>query len=323
MKKRNFLNIIKAILSIIIILFLLSKVNFKIISQINFKNNIEYFIVSVFSFLFSLLFVQTLRLKLIIKKYDYSFYNSFKLIVISSFFNSFLPSNIGGDGYKVLFLKKKYNLSLNKAFSLIFIERLSGLLVLFLMGVFYIIFFWKRLSFVLEKFNFEINNKLYYIFAVILLLFIIILILFFIKREWSKKILKKVLSNIKSAINFIISIKNIVYLKIILYSIVIHFFRLIGFYYLIIFFNSQINLIDLIFVLSVTAFVSMLPITIGALGLREGTISIMLILFGVSGNEAIIIALLNRIILLFIALIGTYFYYNNNIISFKKNDTTA
>jgi len=52
---------------------------------------------------------------------------NFKLYLLGIFYNFLLPGGIGGDGYKIYLLNKKYKLPAKKVFWAIFFDRLSGL----------------------------------------------------------------------------------------------------------------------------------------------------------------------------------------------------
>lgn len=60
-----------------------------------------------------------------------------------------------------------------------------------------------------------------------------------------------------------------------------------------------------------TAFFALLPVSLGGLGIREGTIAIGLSLFGVSKSSAVTIAFMNRILLLLFALLGGILFIIN------------
>ena len=49
------------------------------------------------------------------------------LYIQGMFYNIFLPGGIGGDGYKILTLRKQYNTPSKQIFSAVFFDRLSGL----------------------------------------------------------------------------------------------------------------------------------------------------------------------------------------------------
>jgi uncharacterized membrane protein YbhN (UPF0104 family) len=52
---------------------------------------------------------------------------NFRLYLLGIFYNFLLPGGIGGDGYKIYLLNKKYKLPAKKVFWAIFFDRLSGL----------------------------------------------------------------------------------------------------------------------------------------------------------------------------------------------------
>jgi len=65
---------------------------------------------------------------------------NFKVYLLGMFYNLFLPGGIGGDGYKVFFLKKKYNVRGKDLLFAIFFDRLSGLWALSLITAVLIVF---------------------------------------------------------------------------------------------------------------------------------------------------------------------------------------
>ena len=63
-----------------------------------------------------------------------------KLYWLGMFYNLFLPGGIGGDGYKVYFLHKKLNSPVKKSILATVFDRLSGLLALVLLWLFFALF---------------------------------------------------------------------------------------------------------------------------------------------------------------------------------------
>lgn len=58
--------------------------------------------------------------------------SNIKLYLLGMFYNLFLPGGIGGDAYKGYLIKKRFGIPLKKVVSALLIDRLSGLLLLFL-----------------------------------------------------------------------------------------------------------------------------------------------------------------------------------------------
>ncbi|QQL49858.1 lysylphosphatidylglycerol synthase transmembrane domain-containing protein [Mucilaginibacter ginkgonis] len=65
-------------------------------------------------------FIKSIGLKL-----DWRF--NLRLYLLGMFYNFLLPGGIGGDGYKIYLLKKKYNIPAKKTFWALLFDRLSGL----------------------------------------------------------------------------------------------------------------------------------------------------------------------------------------------------
>jgi uncharacterized membrane protein YbhN (UPF0104 family) len=93
-----------------------------------------------------------------------------------------------------------------------------------------------------------------------------------------------------------------------LFTVLFHAARLAAFYVTVAYFGHRIDPVDLIPVLAVTAVVGLLPITVGGLGLLEGSIAVMLGLFGVPLGIGVAAALVNRVVLVLIAIVGGILY---------------
>jgi len=52
---------------------------------------------------------------------------NFKLYLLGLFYNLFLPGGVGGDGYKVYFLRRKFEVKGRRLLTAVFFDRLSGL----------------------------------------------------------------------------------------------------------------------------------------------------------------------------------------------------
>lgn len=65
---------------------------------------------------------------------------NFKLYLLGLFYNLFLPGGVGGDGYKIYFLRRKFEVKGRKLLSAVFFDRLSGLWALCLITAALVIF---------------------------------------------------------------------------------------------------------------------------------------------------------------------------------------
>lgn len=100
------------------------------------------FLLIAFSFFVGSQIIASSRLNTFFKSIKLHISNklNFKIYLLGMFYNLFLPGGIGGDGYKVFFLKKKYQVRGRDLFSAIFFDRLSGLWALSLITAVLIIF---------------------------------------------------------------------------------------------------------------------------------------------------------------------------------------
>jgi len=65
---------------------------------------------------------------------------NFRLYLLGLFYNLFLPGGVGGDGYKIYFLRRKFSIKGRKLLSAVFFDRLSGLWALCLITAALVIF---------------------------------------------------------------------------------------------------------------------------------------------------------------------------------------
>ncbi|MBU2513827.1 flippase-like domain-containing protein [bacterium] len=56
--------------------------------------------------------------------------DNIRLYLLGMFYNLFLPGGIGGDGYKIYLLHKKYKVKVRKLFWAVFLDRISGIFAL-------------------------------------------------------------------------------------------------------------------------------------------------------------------------------------------------
>lgn len=89
-----------------------------------------------------------LRWQAILKQWDIEpgMWKLWKIYLISSFWGNFLPSTIGGDGYRFLALHSYPNASKTKIFSSLLLDRLYGFAALSIVHFIVVIFYWHDLK---------------------------------------------------------------------------------------------------------------------------------------------------------------------------------
>jgi len=130
--KNIFWTVVKTFLKIavttVLLYFVFRKVHFADVKYRLFHANYWWMLAGLFSFFVSILLSSSRLL---------SFFRSiglnlnprfnFRLYLLGLFYNFLLPGGIGGDGYKIYLLNKRYKLPAKKVFWAIMFDRLSGL----------------------------------------------------------------------------------------------------------------------------------------------------------------------------------------------------
>ncbi|MBD3180944.1 flippase-like domain-containing protein [Candidatus Poribacteria bacterium] len=307
---KNLKNVAKVIVSLLLVIWLLRQIDLKKLYFVLRSGSLPLLITGSVLLFLSTIITQSARLHVLIRRYTLSYWRTCKLLFISMFFNMFLPTSVGGDGYKVIFLKGVGIDNWGKPFILVFLERFIGLLVLLGIGFFYFIINYKNLIIRLHDNNLEIQFNTWILRFAIAFVFFIIVAIFtifsirnrknsFIARTFNR--LKVFLKDCKTTLK---EMDKSVYLSVLAITFIFHLLRAFGFYFWILYFDEKILVIDILFVMSFTAFVSLVPMSLGALGVREGAAAFGFIIFGLSKSNAITIAFMDRILLILYAVIG-------------------
>lgn len=132
MDKKKIWNILKILLKISITglsLYLVSKkVEFNDLKEAFNKSNPLFLFLAFLAFVLSQM-ISSSRLNTFFRGIGLQvseIYN-FKIYLLGMFYNLFLPGGIGGDGYKIFLLRKKFEIKGRRLFQAIFFDRLSGL----------------------------------------------------------------------------------------------------------------------------------------------------------------------------------------------------
>ena len=132
MNKKKLWDIVKLFLKIgftVLLLYLVfRKIDLPQIKRIFFQSNPVYIFLAFLVYLLTQV-VSAWRLLSFFKslKLDLNFGYNLRLFWLGMFYNVFLPGGVGGDGYKIYVLKKKFNLPTKKIFFALLLDRFSGL----------------------------------------------------------------------------------------------------------------------------------------------------------------------------------------------------
>ncbi len=133
--------LLKIAFTILLIYLVLQKINFKEIQILFLKSNPVFILLAFLTYFLSQI-VSSWRLLSFLKSIglELKFGFNFRLYLLGMFYNVFLPGGIGGDGYKIYLLRKKFKLPTKRIFLALFFDRLSGLWAIGFIAVVLIIF---------------------------------------------------------------------------------------------------------------------------------------------------------------------------------------
>ncbi|MEK6909105.1 MAG: lysylphosphatidylglycerol synthase transmembrane domain-containing protein [Nanoarchaeota archaeon] len=211
------------------------------------------------------LFLSVKKWKKILEVYGININSSelFKLYLVGSFYNNFLPSTIGGDGYKFIKLNKKYNSKKKEILSSIILERAFGFFTWFVINLVFFFIFFRTI----------IKNKYLLSLEIFLILgppFLLILINIFGKyfKIFKGISLMSKLSNLFSTLGIIIRNYKIFFFSFFI-SIIINALTIFSIYSIFLSFGISVDLRIIAFCMSLIIIYSIIPISLNNIGFTE------------------------------------------------------
>lgn len=203
--------------------------------------------------------------------------SNLKLYWLGMFYNLFLPGSIGGDAYKVVLLKKRFDAPYKKATAAVLLDRFSGLLGLGLILAIYAIL---------------VLDKTIYIFILVAGALLGVAILYFIINRWLK--------------DFISS-----FFPTLLLGLLVQAAQVVCAYLIMAALGIPAHITEFIFIFLVSSVVSVLPLTIGGLGIREVVFLEGSAYFGLPQETSVVISILFYLITLFTSAWGAIYIFED------------
>lgn len=280
MAKRNkvITTLLKLVISVALVYFIFSKIDLNAILY-NLKKSNPYFLLIALGF-FALskilssfrlnLYFHTIRVLLTHK-------SNLQLYFLGMFYNLFLPGGIGGDAYKGYLIKKRFEVSTKKVVSVLVLDRLSGLCLLFLYACLLLV--------LLENQNL---GSIKFLFAMAIPLSVVVFWLL------NKYFFAYVLS---------------VFWKSLGYSALIQIAQLIAVWCIMKALGIELNHIAYLVIFLISSIVSVLPITIGGIGSREVAFFYGATFLKLNENTSISISVIFFLITAVVSLIGVWYHF--------------
>lgn len=237
-----------------------------------------------------------------------NFFELLRLNYISVFYSSFLPGQASGEIIKGAKLTKKES-AIQKVWVPIFIDKATNLLIIFLIGF---------VAILLDASYRKNTGLLLTVSGATFLLSLLTIILFSERTEKIVRFLREKAINIlnvfrvkleplnKFSISYFEYYKkhDLLMLETLFWSILVKIPHIIVFYVLALSLNIQIDPVQAAWLFSMVSVVTLIPISFSGLGVREGTVIVILSNIGIDNASALSLSILIFILGILMALIG-------------------
>lgn len=239
--------------------------------------------------------------------------------LIGQFFNNFLPTSIGGDVYRAYDVAKKTGFPMSSSVSVLVVERLSGIIASAAFAVAALFLGFTKIG------GKSVIIPILIFLALSIIIFFLILnpnILGLHKIAKKIKFLAKLLEKLRNVYTTFLTFKKYkwVMVKLIFYSLTLQFAVIVNYWLASRALGINLDLTAFIFIVPVVSILSMLPISLGGIGVREGSLVFMMVSLGAQNAKAAMCSLLLFAMLLIMGVIGGMIYAIRPFLAKKEKD---
>jgi uncharacterized membrane protein YbhN (UPF0104 family) len=278
---------LKVLISVVLIYFILTKINVEEIKEILVKSNPAYLFGAAIFFIISKV-IAAMRLNLYFHQLSIplTHRSNLKLYLLGMFYNLFLPGGIGGDAYKGYILKKSFDIPTKKMVSVLVLDRLGGLLLLFIYAC-------ALLSFL----DLEALNSFRWMF--ILAIPLSVVVFWFLNKIF---------------FNYVLSI----FWKTTVFSALVQLAQLISIWFILFALKIELNQIAYLIIFLVSSIVAVVPLTLGGIGSREVTFFYGAQLLGLDQSISVGVSVLFFLITAIVSLAGVWYHFKKITLESKE-----
>jgi hypothetical protein len=305
---RNRVLLLKILLSVLITVLLVRYMNFQEVLSTLRKVQIRYLVI-VFLLINADRIFMAYKWKILLKakQLDTPLFSLVRGYYLSTFLGPFLPTSVGDDVVRGVSVTKTGIGSIN-IFSSIVIERILGMLSLFLLALLTLGFF--------------VHGKYLYfdhilVYVTIFLVFSFIVFYYSLEKKFS---IGNIQNKLPDSLSEIMSYFSNIYISYMDYSnykkqLIIFFLLSMIEHLLIVYVNYliirglgfQVSLVSMVYTIPTITFLSRLPISIGQIGIQEGAYVMLLSLVGLSLSDAVTISVVMRAVI-FVSVLPVFLF---------------
>jgi len=244
------------------------------------------------------------RLKIVYASFNIGFLDGVRLFFIGMFFGNFMPGPIGADIYQVYHMHT-IRPGLLTPVSLSLFLRLTGLFINILLAVIALSLGTQTL---MNATSIHPDDLALPGWIVFVILSALLLMAMLIASSWGRSQLRSLYEKICGVLRgFFDLVKSFTFnqhVSLIVLGVFVVLSRVASFYILVQAFGSSIGGLDVMLIVTFTALASLVPISIGGLGVREISLTALFIAFGIAPPEAVAISLVSRCFIWILSLAG-------------------
>lgn len=292
--RKKLMTALKVVVSITLVYFIFTKIDLDEMRRALKNANPIYFVSAVLFFVLSKI-ISAFRVNMYFHCIGIPLtqLSNLKLAFLGMFYNLFFPGGIGGDAYKGYLLKKNFKVKTKKVVSVLVLDRLSGLLLLFIYA-----------CIIALLLNNEQLDPFAWIFVVSIGLSI--LVFWLINKRFFPYVLH-------------------IFWKSFAYSSGVQLAQLICVVLILGALGITTNTWAYLFIFLISSIVAVLPLTIGGIGSREVTFFYGASLLALDENTSVTVSMIFFFISALVSLLGGYFHFkkiNLQVIEKTENRTS-
>lgn len=276
---------IKISLSAVALYYVFTKIDLHQVITIFSKANYWYLTVALLLFVISKI-ISAWRLNYFFYAADIKLENSsnMRLYLLGMYYNLFLPGGIGGDGYKVYLLNRKFGKKVKDLFWGVMLDRINGVLALFILAMILVPF---------------LPIKDNYTLLALILIPASVIVYAIVHKYFFQKFFRTVVPTT-------------------LLSLGVQLMQLFSALFILYANDAYSDTLSYLFLFLVSSMVAVLPITIGGIGSREITFLFGAQVLHLDINLSIALSLLFYIITLLVSFGGIYYSFNTDSLKLKQ-----
>lgn len=276
-QRKHFVTALKIAISFILVYFVFTKINITDVLAVIKGADPVFLVLAILFFVLSKI-IAAFRLNLYFHQINIPLAqkSNLQLYLLGMFYNLFLPGGIGGDAYKGYLIKKKFNVATKRVLAVLVLDRLSGMLLLFV---------YACILAIMIKSGMAAHFKILFILGI----FAGPTAFWFLNKRFFAYVFP-------------------IYWKSIGYSALVQLAQLASVFFILNTLNIDTNTISYLFIFLVSSIVSVLPLTIGGIGSREVTFFYGATWLALDQNTSVSISMLFFLITALVSLCGIIYH---------------